>query len=335
LAYSLKNEVWKVWAELEGRAKKLVGLRLTPNQDLLAADFDANKLFIISDASSLNAGFFVQILRIDSRNFPVITLDIAVEDLLGQPIVGLTPKNFLITEDKRPVDKPQVVVSNTDGQPLSVVVLVEDSPELDAYTKELMLCLENIAASLGPQTRLKVVFARQQANLEADMEKFDLTRLQKQLTARGTNNWAFDAGIRSTIAELALQRGRLAVIFLCSGVLGNSAYRLYTLQELAAGLRNNGIRFYPVYIGSYTQNPDYAYLATETGGSSYNFFAAEGLKKLFREILTARGSNYILRYESVSDAGFGRRYIPLEVQVAFYKRTGRDESGYYGPLVTK
>lgn len=335
LAYSLKNEAWKVWAELEGRAKRLVGLRLTPNQDLLAADFDANKLFLISDASSLHTGFFVQILRVDSRSFPVVTLDVVVADILGQPIVGLTPQNFLVTEDSRAVNKLEVLVSNTDGQPLSAVVLVEDSPELDAYTKELMLCLENIAASLGPQTRLKVVFARQQASLEADLGKFDLARLQAQVASRGASNWAFDVGIRSTINELATERGRLAVIFLCSGVPSNSAYKLYTLQELTAGLRNNSIRFYPVYLGSYAKNPDYEYMAKETGGSSYNFFDAEGLKNLFKNIITARASNYILRYNSPSDSGFGRRYIPLEVQVAFYKRTGRDESGYYGPLVTK
>ncbi|HEQ72371.1 MAG TPA: tetratricopeptide repeat protein, partial [Spirochaetia bacterium] len=68
MAFELRNEVWKMWSDLSGRARRIVDVCVTANQDVLAADFDGNKVYFLSDPKSLYSGFFVQIDRVDSRN---------------------------------------------------------------------------------------------------------------------------------------------------------------------------------------------------------------------------------------------------------------------------
>jgi hypothetical protein len=46
---------------------------------------------------------------------------------------------------------------------------------------------------------------------------------------------------------------------------------------------------------------------------------------------TRETARYTIRYASSSDAEFGQRYLPVEVEVTLQKTSGRDECGYYAP----
>jgi hypothetical protein len=335
MSLSLKNESWKLWSDVSAQAKRLTSLSLTPNNDVLATDFDANKVFFVSEAASLYSGFFVQVDRIDSSKFPEVLVDLSVEDVMGRPIVGLTPQNLFVTENGRPAKKTQVVRKNTEPDPLSVVLVVEDSPELDQFQKEVGLCVENIMGVLPKRARVKIVFARGEATLEADAGSWDPDKIEGLIARKGDRAWKLDAGLKAAVAELAPDRGRKAVLFLTSGVIRDSAFGLYSLQEAARSLRNNRVRFYPVYLGALKKSRELEYILGEAGGKSYVYFDPEGLRKLISDISRADNPTYVLHYTSTSAADFGRKYIPLEIQVLLYKKSGRDESGYFAPLVNK
>jgi DNA-binding beta-propeller fold protein YncE len=335
MGLSLKEEAWKVWSDVSAQAKRLLSLALTPNNDVLAADFDANKVFFIADASSLYTGFFVQVDRVDSSRFPEVMVDLSVEDTLGRPIVGLASQNLFVTEANRPVKDVQVVRKNTEPDPLSVVLVVEDSPALDKYDRELELCIENVMGVLPKSARVKIVFARQEATLEADAGTYDPAAIEALVRKKGDRAWKLDAGLKTAVAELSPDRGRRAVIFLTSGAITDSAFGYYSLQECARALRNNRVRFYPVYLGALKKSPELEYILGEAGGTSYIYFDPDGLRQLLSDLTKADNPTYVVRYTSTSLSDFGRRYIPLEVQVLMYKKSGRDESGYYAPLVGK
>lgn len=332
MSVSLKHQAWRVWSDVSAQAKRLCSLTLTPNRDVLAADFDANKVFFISEASSLYTGFFVQADRIDASRFPEVTIDLSVEDVLGRTIVGLTPQNLFVTEGNRPVKKTEVLRRNTAPDPLSVVLLVEDSPELDAFDKEVDLCIENVMGVLPKNAGVKIMFARRDAVLEAGAGGYDPAKIEALVARKGDPAWKLDAGVKSAVTELSVDRGRRAVIYITSGAIRDSSFGYYSLQETARSLRNNRVRFYPVYVGTIKKNQELEYILGEAGGTSYLYFDPDGLKKLLADVTGAEHPAYIVRYASPSDADFGRRFIPLEVQVLFYKKSGRDESGYFAPL---
>ncbi len=335
MSVSLKNRTWRVWSDLSAQARRLCSLTLTPNRDVLAADFDANKVFFISDASSLYTGFFVQADRIDASRFPEVTIDLSVEDVLGRPIVGLSPQNLFVTENNRPVKQTEMLRRNTAPDPLSVVLLVEDSPALDGFNKELDLCIENVMGVLPKNAGVKIMFARRDAVLEADAGTYDPAKIEALVARKGDPAWKLDTGVKAAVGELSADRGRRAVIFITSGAVRDSSFGYYSLQETARSLRNNRVRFYPVYVGTLKKNPELEYILGEAGGKSYLYFDPDGLKQLLSDVTSAENSTYIVRYTSTSNADFGRRYIPLEVQVLFYKKSGRAESGYFAPLDLK
>ena len=57
-----------------------------------------------------------------------------------------------------------------------------------------------------------------------------------------------------------------------------------------------------------------------------------GLAPLVQHLASKPSGTYLLSYTSGHDTDFGRRYIPLEVEAYLLRRSGRDESAYYGPL---
>ncbi|MBN1524417.1 MAG: hypothetical protein JW904_08045 [Spirochaetales bacterium] len=335
LAFDCDNEVWSILSDLEAVAERITDITVTANNDILAIDFDANKVFIVSETTSLISGYFVQFERIDAAEFPRIKAEISVEDLLGNPVVGLTQQNFFITEDSRYVRDSRVEIRNTDDQPLSAIIVVEDSPEMDQYEEEIKLAINNIIGLLGKNGRLKIMFARGDGILEADYNDIDHQRITTLVEASGTENWSVDRGLRAAAGEMIPSRGRRAVIYLTSATMNNNAFSLYSLNEVARYYRNNHVMFYPVYFGMFEKNREIEYLCTEAGGKSYLYFDPDGLTTLLQDIEKQAGATYLVSYISPTNPDFGKRFIPADVQVVLHKKSGRDESGYYPPRDVK
>ena len=123
-------------------------------------------------------------------------------------------------------------------------------------------------------------------------------------------------------------------MFLSSGSIPQQGFSTYSLLELAAYMKNNGIAFYPVIVGSSAPDENLSFLASETGGRVFTVAAPGGMKDVVRDIRSRVGSIYTLRYGSVTLPEFGERYIPIEVEVTVQRVSGRDEAGYYAPPTT-
>ncbi|HTP60435.1 MAG TPA: hypothetical protein VMM82_16045, partial [Spirochaetia bacterium] len=83
--------------------------------------------------------------------------------------------------------------------------------------------------------------------------------------------------------------------------------------------------------GSKGAGDELEYLASESGGRTFDAFAAGGMKEVVKEIGSRMVPTYTIRYSSPTPPRFGDAYIPVEVQVIVQKISGRDESGYYAP----
>ncbi|HUX37546.1 MAG TPA: hypothetical protein VMV44_06540, partial [Rectinemataceae bacterium] len=65
---------------------------------ILACDFDASTISVLSEAVDLARGFDVEISRIEASNFPIVHVAVDVRDRLGHPVVGLNASNFYLSE---------------------------------------------------------------------------------------------------------------------------------------------------------------------------------------------------------------------------------------------
>jgi hypothetical protein len=255
---------------------------------------------------------------------------------MGDPVVGLSLQNFIVTEGRLGVDSVKMPFASYRSTAMDTALIVSRSPSMAARTVLTERIVRDIAGKLSDFVSFRVISAEAVPALVSPSGA-SLETMVRAAVDKGENYspaWAFDLGVRLGVTELLSSRNRKAVIFLTDGDLGPGAFRSYGLRETLDYMRNNSITFYPVYIQPppSSSGGELDFLAKETGGEVYRYYTAGALGTLARDLAKQKDGNYLLTYLSSRPTDFGRAYIPVEVEVNFVRRSGRDEGGYFAPL---
>ena len=329
----LENDEWTVRGDPGAAASRLVQQSMGPNGDILAADFDGSRVLLFSDSSTLSGGLAVRVARVNAVRFPEVFVDLTVETRMGEPIVGLEINNFILTEARSSVRDTSLVQSNTTATALDAAIVVERSPAFERYRESASTLIGDLRDLVTADGRALAVSAGEKPVREADFGEARLRMAAQVLEAAPSGAWRFDLAARLAGDALVqtTSMARRAVVFLTAGALGGTAFRTYSLGEIAAFFRNNAIAFYPVSVGPGPVDEDLAFLAAETGGRVFHSSLPGGMAEVVRVMRSRISPTYTIRYISRSDSAFGQTYIPLEVETTLQKVSGRDEAGYYAP----
>ncbi|HSV56395.1 MAG TPA: hypothetical protein VLH39_04725, partial [Magnetospirillaceae bacterium] len=333
---------------------RIVSASLDANGNILAADFDASIVEVLSDPAVVFGGFFVEIERIRADAFPVVEAEVYVRDRFGNPVVGLDQGNFhasehIVTErnvregetDVRvraeilaPVRDLALVGRGSDTPGMAAVLLVERSTAMEAYRSEVRQAVESTAAGLGEGSEIFLVTAGRVPALQGRSATAGAGPLlaRQALASAVDRDWRFDTALRLSVSTLAAELRRSAVVYVTTGDLDGTSLGGATLSELGAHLRNNGIRFYAVLVGDGQISDAVRYLVSTAGGSAYRVWDPPGLGRIGRDLSAAASGRYRLRFTSAADPGFGRAYLRTTVEASLFRKSGRDESGYFAPL---
>jgi hypothetical protein len=140
----------------------------------------------------------------------------------------------------------------------------------------------------------------------------------------------FDLALRLAATSLLPSGNRDAIVYLGTGAVDEASFSGTTLSELAALMRDNGIRFFAVILAE--PDPALRYLAQRTGGDIFSASRPRGLGDLAAEISSAATGRYRFSFVSKAETNFGWGYLDVGVEAYLYKRSGKDELGYYAPL---
>jgi DNA-binding beta-propeller fold protein YncE len=322
---------------------RVVGADMDLNGNVLAANFQAGEVSVLTRFDDLASGLFVQIERVQAEDFPQVTVEIQVQDRLRRPIVGLEGLNFLVSEQGRIAGEQNFLLPGYRSQETGVSVLVERSAGTQALRDDLAAAVRDINAALGaggrdpaaqsPAVRGRIV-SIVSAGAQPQRERMEGTL---DAAARGTAasfspRWRFDLGLRLAATDLLAAEKKRAVVFVCSGNLGDLAFEQYGLSELAAYLSNNSIVFNAVVVGAGAPAEEIRYLCRETGGRVLPLYRPEGIRALIQSLADYPSGLYTISYRSQLPTDFGRAYLPVEVEVYLMERSGRDGTGYFPPL---
>jgi DNA-binding beta-propeller fold protein YncE len=317
---------------------RITGAEVDRNGNVLAADFKTGEVAIMTRMEDMASGLFVQIDRVTSDSFPLVTVELQVQDRLRRPVVGLDARNFLLTEAGRTVAEQNFLGAAFRSDRTDVSILMERSENTRELRDELAAAAGDISAAAGRLVSL--VSAGEQPRRES------LSRTEPQLTparqlrdaALGTLStytprWRFDLALRLAASDLLPGEKKRAVVFVGQGAsLGELAFEQYGLSELAAYLANNNVVFYAVIVGEEAPGGDIRYLCRETGGLVLRLYRNEGIVPAIKDLARRPNGCYTLSYRSALPTDFGRAYLPLEVEVYLMDRSGRDGTGYFPPL---
>ncbi len=313
--------------------RRIIGATIDANRNLLASDLASNSVLFLSASEELYTGITIEVESIHALGHPEVLVHVAVTDRNGLPLIGLNENNFRVTEDRLATGALGVTRAG-DGLPGGVVIVADRSASMVAHQEDLEAASIAIVDALRPTDSLSVVSAGELPVLELGPGS---GRLQVASAARGTpaqyNNGRLDSAIRLAGVQINRELGPRSMVIVTDGTEHPGAFERFSLEETAQFLSNNDIRLLVVYTGRNATNRELDYLAASTGGSSVYLYAAAGVRGHVQALTRRSSGRYVLRYRSVHDTDFGRRYIPLEVEVYLLDRSGRDESGYFGPLV--
>ncbi|PIE98203.1 MAG: hypothetical protein CR988_04570 [Treponema sp.] len=306
-------------------------LAATPdiNDNILLVDYQNEKIEIASTIKELAGGLFVTVDRIFSENFPEVTIDIRVQNRNGYPVVGLNEKNFFITEKNRPVDNFEFYGSGHLSEECDITILIERSPESVADTELIDTACNEIISALKGKGKIKIVTASDNPVLEGVYTSLTKTTALKNPISY---DWNFDLAARLSAAELLSAKPKRAVIFLNSGGDLSNGFNTYSLNDLTAFMNNNGIKFYTINLHKNQISPEIRYITKNTGGKMSYVYAEKGLTPIVEDIIETASGLYRMTYRSTMFTNFGRDFLPVEVEVRFLTRSGRDEIGYFAPL---
>jgi DNA-binding beta-propeller fold protein YncE len=331
LKFSIENEHIQPIGDLATYAKRLTSVTLDANKNILACDFDLNKVFFMTEMSNLYTGLFVQVDHINADKFPEVMFDVSVTDMAGAPVVGLDKSNFFVTEANKPVKNYELLLSNQQTEFVTVVLLVEKSLRAKENTTSLKEAVDALYTLLAKKATVLVVAADENGKIEIGESSSRLKVVQASISGNFSPDWRFDAGIREAVNTLLNYRGRRVILYLSQGDLGKAPYRSYSLQELTQYLKNNHVTLHTVYFNA-DLHQDIRYLTTATNGGLHYYFQSAGLNPLPQAIINTMPATYTLRLTSLRQPDLGRKYLDLQVEINLQNRKGRGESGYYTNL---
>jgi DNA-binding beta-propeller fold protein YncE len=308
---------------------RIVGADMDKNGNLLAANFAADEVSVLTRFDDLASGFFVQIERVSVEQFPRVTVELRVEDRLRRPIIGLDGTNFLLSERGRAVSEQNFLSPAYRSDKADISILIERSPQTANLRDELTSAVRDISNALGGSRIVSVI----SAGAEPRRERYENAL---EAAARGSGayspRWRFDLGLRLAATDLLPGEKKRAVVYVGSGGAGEFGFEQYSLSEMAAYLANNGIVFNAVIVGSAAPSEEIQYLCRETGGQAQHLYQPRGIGEMIRSIAATPSGSYSISYRSQLPTDFGRAWLPVDAEVYLMERSGRDSSGYFPPL---
>jgi hypothetical protein len=313
---------------------RITGAEIDKNGNVIAADFKTGEVVIMTRIEDIASGLFVQIDRVVSDRFPLVQVEVQVEDRQRRPVVGLGAGNFLLSEQGETVAEQNFLGAAYLSGRSDIAILIERSPRTQVLRDDLAAAVRDISA--GESGIVSLVSAGEQPRRESLEPPAGTTpaRHLDEVAGRGpySPRWRFDLGLRLAATDLLPAEKKRAVVYVGSGGIGELAFEQYSLSEMAAYLANNSIVFYAVIVGGGAPGGEISYLCAETGGRILPLYRNEGITPVLREIAGKPSGYYLLSYRSALATDFGRAYLPLEAEVYLMDRSGRDSTGYFPPL---
>ena len=334
LIFDMDSETVTKVADVSGKEALIIKAVLDANGNIVVTDFNRNKIEYLADITRMYTGLDVSIDRVVSDNYPRVDVALSVSALDGKPLVGLEDNNFLVTENGYPVQNSRLIYSGNKSAVTNVALVLEGSEKMYGKKEYRLSALEELLSAQDGKGTISIVSAEQNPVTETkSVSNKDI--LVKSVIEDGdySRDWTFDLGIRLGASTLLNKSDRRAVVFLSMGDLPDSSFVRYTLNEILDYLTNNNIAFYAIYAGEKDSAPrELEYLARKTGGGVYSLFRAEGVGGIIEDLKNRFVGSYVLEYSTSLDSDFGRKPLPVEVQVSLFGRSGRGESVYYAPL---
>lgn len=331
--YDLKKRLW--WQKNYWDGGQLSSLNIVDvdvnqeNNVLYAADLNRNTVDVFMPNVFRSSSLFVDVQRINSRQYPLVGLFIDVRTRDGRPVQGLQPENFQVFEDGVPVSSAELVDEFDSGN--SLVFLVDRSVSMEKYTIELLHAADFLLNPRQTADRFSVLNVNEKVWAGSDFDHSRL-RIREALSEQDLReDLELGSGLYRSVTGLIDLFSRKAVVLFTSGRFEVPfAFSDHSLDVITYYARNNHV---PLFIIAFTEENRSVLedLAHATGGQYYYYFGeSEKLRRINDDVNALLRSQYILTYETARFQDV-KKWRNVELNVDFQGMAGKDSTGYFLP----
>lgn len=259
----------------------------------------AGAIRIFAESDNLVAGAALLIVFEPRR-----TVFVSVTDEGGQPVAGLAPQDFTVTEGGQ---KRDVILVTPAQEPLSIAVLVDDSQAADPYMRDIREALLAFVRRLYLKHEIALVrySGPEASHATYTRDLYQLTAAVERVHARpGSGSYLLEA--LTEVAEGLRNReaGRAAIVIVdANGPEFSNRFH----QNVVAAVKKSGAVVYALEIGSGGPQPERGPIEAResldgsvraTGGNNWYLLTGQGLSKPLLQIVRELESRYRLVYAS-------------------------------------
>jgi DNA-binding beta-propeller fold protein YncE len=309
---------------------KVTSAVLDANHNLVLADFDDNKVRVLAEGNTIYSGLSARVTRVNTRNYPEITVSFTVEDRWGRPVTGLGLSNFLVNESGTKIAAPTLAFQGFKSTDAEVALVVDRDPSMARFETEVKEAVGFFTQSWAEKGGIGLFPASanpvpQNQKLSGVGENQRLAVDPSNLTTQGR----LDSAIRQAAGSLIPGLARRTVVYVTAGTVPTRGFVRNSLTETASYLKNNGLVFSVVSVNGLPVAPELVYLTNETGGKVWS--VKDDLRPFLDEIPQRVVGTYAVTWTSVTPAEAGVREIPVIVEIQKFKQSARTKSSFFAP----
>lgn len=286
-------------------------------------------IYIFINSYKQTENIFLQIMNIESNQYPQIAVNLKITDKENQPIENLEDRNFEIYENDQRIYLINSKNINKFRNIKNILILKDANFQVqreykDLFKEKLEKLFEefkindNVFFALGGDN-IKIIYKNNY--------KIDLINLlfDNQLLEKKSN---IIQNLIQSSNYLSSYKGKKCII-----LFTNETSSLSNDESLQNLYYFSNIHSIPIYIISFEKNPHLIEISTKTNGSYYYFFENYYYINIYKDLDKKPFYHYLITYEALApyEKKFKNKYINVKINLKYLQFGGIAESGYVIP----
>lgn len=329
LTYDLvtKETLWLESFENNNQFGRLLSSVFDRDGFLYCLDQKREAVIVFSPEQKQYSNLDVDIVSVDTQQFPVVAFYVNIRDRRGAPIVALDSANFKITEDNALIRNTSVDYLKSRVPSVSTVLCIDRSLENKKNHNELPWLADFYLTKMHRSDSIKVVGFNSdywEQNTFDWSRRRTLQAVKQEEYGRGKN---IGKVLYNSITDLVSKLNRRAVILLTDGSVEENSFAQYSPRTIIHYAKSHFIPIYIISVGP----PDESLIsiARETGGDVFRAGERDRMGKIYSSIKNSEEYRYVLVYSTLKRVQFKGWWSNVKIEVDYKGMKGLEWGGYF------
>jgi Ca-activated chloride channel homolog len=229
------------------------------------------------------------------------TLYVSAVDGKSEPVEGLGPDAFVITEDGR---RREVLRVSKAIDPIDIALLVDNSAAATSMTIDMRAALSGFVAKMGPSNPIAVIGLADRPTIIADYtnDPKKLSDAVKIFPMPGSGMTLLDALIETSKGIGKRESARAVIVAV---ITDGTEFTNYYSRDVVRAMTDAGVQLHLVGVGRFVHSEEHAirersFLLSQgpqaTGGQMVTLLASTGLESALQRLARELSSQYKVVY---------------------------------------